>query len=110
MFKIPRRKIKLKAWATMASPKKTTTCAFPIQKLAKKQIREQEYIDYDKEIKSPKIVGGQKLYALTQMDCDDPIIPKNSRDPNQAWDLPQKGPGICLDPYSQESQSEEIGS
>ena len=94
----------------MASPKKMMTCAFPIQKLAKKQKREQEYIDYDKEIKSPKIVGGCQPDALAQMDCDDPVIPKNSRDPKRAWDLPQKGPGICLDPYSQESQSKEIGS
>ena len=45
MFKIPWRNIKLKAWAIMASPKKTMTCVFPIQKLANKLIREKEYID-----------------------------------------------------------------
>lgn len=53
-----------------------------------KQIREQECIDYDKEIKYPKTIGGHKEDALAHMDFDDPIIPKNGRDPKRTLDSP----------------------
>jgi len=70
----------------MASSKKTSG-AFLTQKSTKK-IREQECIDYDKEIKYLKTIGGHKEDSLAQMDYDDLIIPKNDRDPKRTLDSP----------------------
>lgn len=71
-----------------------------------KRKREQECLDYDKEIKCPKTTEVHQPDALAQMDCDDPVAPKNARDPKRASDCSE--PQASESPKARKSDAEEM--
>lgn len=73
---------------------------------ANKRKREQECIDYDKEIKSPGTTAGHQPDAPAQMECDEPVVPKNDGNPKIASDCP--GPQASESPKAKKSDVEEM--